>query len=123
MHAYRNRPILVLGKLDLELSPFSIADAVHKVNAALRGALLQKKVSLVSAARVLEYAIYLFGSSKESLGAQVLKKSAQVPEMLIGDRYRVEHVIGNLVSNAIKFSPEESKVVVDISVEKHETGP
>ena len=123
MHAYRNRPILVLGKLDLELSPFSIADAVHKVNAALRGALLQKKVSLVSAARVLEYAIYLFGSSKESLGAQVLKKSAQVPEMLIGDRYRVEHVIGNLVSNAIKFSPEESEVVVDISVEKHETGP
>jgi signal transduction histidine kinase len=114
---------LVLGKLDLELSPFSIADAVHKVNAALRGALLQKKVSLVSAARVLEYAIYLFGSSKESLGAQELKKSAQVPEMLIGDRYCVEHVIGNLVSNAIKFSPEESEVVVDISVEKHETGP
>ena len=53
----------------------------------------------------------------------MLKKSAQVPEMLIGDRYRVEHVIGNLVSNAIKFSPEESEVVVDISVEKHETGP
>ena len=38
----------ILGKLDLELSPFSISEAVHKVNAALRGALLQKQVRLVS---------------------------------------------------------------------------
>ena len=51
-----------------------------------------------------------------------MNKSPRVPEMLLGDRYRVEHVIGNLISNAIKFSPEQSAVVVDISVEKTETG-
>jgi signal transduction histidine kinase len=41
-----------------------------------------------------------------------------VPELLLGDRYRIEHVIGNLVSNAIKFSPEESEIDVKLSVEK-----
>ena len=51
-----------------------------------------------------------------------MNKSPRGPEMLLGDRYRVEHVIGNLISNAIKFSPEQSAVVVDISVEKTETG-
>ena len=36
----------------------------------------------------------------------------------MGDRYRIEHVIGNLVSNAIKFSPEDSEIAVNVSVEK-----
>ena len=49
-----------------------------------------------------------------------MKKSPAVPEELLGDRYRIEHVIGNLVSNATKFSPEKSEIVIDISVEKRD---
>ena len=52
-----------------------------------------------------------------SVCVQVLNKSPSLPELLLGDRYRIEHVIGNLVSNAIKFSPEETEIVVDVSVE------
>ena len=52
------------------------------------------------------------------LSIKVLTKSALVPELLLGDRYRIEHVIGNLVSNAIKFSPEDSEIAINVSVEK-----
>jgi two-component system sensor histidine kinase/response regulator len=51
---------------------------------------------------------------------KVVNKSPAVPEELLGDRYRIEHVIGNLVSNATKFSPEKSEIVIDISVEKRD---
>ena len=36
------------GKLELDIEPFSISDAVFKVKAALRGGLLQKRIQLVS---------------------------------------------------------------------------
>ena len=35
------------GKLELDIAPFSIRDAVFKVKAALRGGLLQKRIQLV----------------------------------------------------------------------------
>ena len=43
--------------------------------------------------------------------------SPAVPELVLGDRYRIEHVIGNFLSNAIKFSPEDSEITLDVSVE------
>ena len=48
----------------------------------------------------------------------MINNNPDVPERIVGDRYRIEHVIGNLISNATKFSPEKSEIVVDISVEK-----
>lgn len=39
-----------------------------------------------------------------------------VPDLVRGDRHRIEHVLGNLLGNAIKFSPEDSEVEVDVSV-------
>ena len=53
---------------------------------------------------------------------QEMKKSPAVPERLLGDGIRIEHVIGNLVSNAIKFCPEESAIVVDISLDTTTSG-
>ena len=50
-------------------------------------------------------------------GIQEINKSPAVPERLLGDGIRIEHVIGNLVSNAIKFCPEDSVITVDISLE------
>lgn len=43
--------------------------------------------------------------------------SPRVPERLLGDRCHIEHVIGHFISNALKFSPEGSEIVVDVSVE------
>jgi signal transduction histidine kinase len=36
-----------------------------------------------------------------------------VPE---GDRSRLEHVLLNFLSNSVKFSPEESRVTVEVAV-------
>ena len=81
------------GKLELELVPFCLSDAVSKVFATLRGSITQKQIQLVKTV------------------------DPRVPNRIIGDRYRIEHVIANLLSNSIKFSPEESTVEVDISLE------
>lgn len=45
----------------------------------------------------------------------MVNSSPTVPELMRGDRHRIEHVIGNLLGNAIKFSPEDSEVEVDVS--------
>ena len=49
-----------------------------------------------------------------------MDRNPAVPEMVVGDRHRIEHVIGNLISNAIKFSPEDAEVVVTVSLEEEQ---
>ncbi len=40
-----------------------------------------------------------------------------VPKLVIGDQFRLEHVLGNLVSNAIKFSDANSQIEISVSYE------
>ena len=70
------------GKVQLEMSSFSIADSISKVSSSLAGALVAKNLHLESTL------------------------DSSVPDRLSGDRYRVEHVLSNLLSNAAKFSPD-----------------
>jgi signal transduction histidine kinase len=35
--------------------------------------------------------------------------------LLLGDRFRVEHVIINFLSNAVKFSPDGAEIIIQIS--------
>jgi len=84
------------GKLELDLCPFSINDAVSKVFSTFRGSANAKSISLVK--RIAE----------------------DVPDRVVGDRYRVEHVISNLLSNAIKFSADGKTVHVEVKVERLE---
>ena len=80
------------GKLELELSPFNMNDSITKVLSTFLGAIITKHI-------------------------QVEKKiSTDVPNRLIGDRYRVEHVFSNLLSNAIKFSPDNSRILVEVKI-------
>ena len=83
------------GKLELERSPFSIRSSVDKVLSTFLGASLSKKITMTKTI------------------------SDDVPDRLIGDRYRIEHVLGNLLSNAIKFSPFDG--IVHIKVEMSTT--
>ena len=76
------------GKLELELSPFSISDSVSKVLSTCHAAVVTKRIRI----------------EKDI--------ASDVPDRLIGDRYRVEHVLSNLLSNAIKFSPDGELIQV-----------
>jgi two-component system sensor histidine kinase/response regulator len=81
------------GKLELECEPFAPRAVAQKIAAALRGALLAKDMTLD------------------------VRVDESVPAALVGDRVRVEHVLINLVSNAIKFSPAHGTVTVSMSAE------
>ena len=67
------------GTLELEQAPFSILESVNKVLSALHGMTASKAIVTIK-----DYA-------------------ANVPTIVNGDRYRVEHIISNLISNAVKF--------------------
>eukprot|EP00601_Ochromonadales_sp_CCMP2298_P021509 CAMPEP_0173318712 /NCGR_PEP_ID=MMETSP1143-20121109/27814_1 /TAXON_ID=483371 /ORGANISM="non described non described, Strain CCMP2298" /LENGTH=611 /DNA_ID=CAMNT_0014261997 /DNA_START=19 /DNA_END=1851 /DNA_ORIENTATION=+ len=43
-----------------------------------------------------------------------------VPERLVGDQFRLEHVLGNLFSNAIKFSSKDSQIFLSVSYDSRE---
>jgi len=77
--------------LELEQAPFSVVESASKVMSALHGMVAAKNIVLVK-----DFA-------------------TNVPSMVIGDRYRIEHVISNFVSNACKFSPDGGQVVVSIT--------
>lgn len=42
-------------------------------------------------------------------------KRTNIPKTVIGDRFRLEHVLANVISNALKFSPKEGKVTVVVN--------
>ena len=79
------------GKLELELLPFNIGASLSKVLNTCHGAILTKHIQVA-------WTI-----------------ASDVPVSLIGDRYRVEHVLSNLLNNAIKFSPQNGKISIDIN--------
>ena len=77
------------GKFELDLSPFVLKDSIIKVFYTFRGAANGKNISLVN------------------------KMSPIMPIKLIGDRHQIQHVLGNYLSNAIKFSKENSTITVE----------
>ena len=79
------------GKMELTFVPFSISSSITKIFSAMSGAAIAKSLKIEK------------------------HIAAEVPELLVGDVYRVEHVISNLLSNAIKFSPTNGAIRVTVS--------
>jgi signal transduction histidine kinase len=79
------------GKMELSFAPFSISGSITKIFSALSGSVITKNL-------VVERSI-----------------AADVPPVLVGDVFRVDHVISNLHSNAIKFSPEGGAIRVNVT--------
>jgi signal transduction histidine kinase len=80
------------GMLNLEMVPFSIASAMTTVLVTLQSESTLKNIAI------------------ETCFSPLLP-----PNKLIGDEHRIQHVISNLVSNAIKFSPNNTKVSIDVT--------
>jgi signal transduction histidine kinase len=80
------------GKYKLDLVPFSFSKMLSRIVSTFQGSLLSHRIHL-------SFTISPF-----------LKKNEA-----IGDRHRIEHVVSNLVSNAIKFSPDGGAVHIEVS--------
>lgn len=82
------------GKMDLILKAFSMGSLIKSATTAVKGCADSKNMTISVVSEVdlpMERGSY------------------------IGDRFRLEHVLVNFLSNAIKFSPEGSKVTVKLS--------
>jgi signal transduction histidine kinase len=80
------------GKLELHMVSFSFSTMLSRIMSTFQASLLSNRICLT-------FAICPF-----------LQKSDA-----IGDRHRIEHVVSNLVSNAIKFSPDGGAVQIEVS--------
>ncbi len=79
------------GKLELDKEEFSLKELLNGINDSFGVAAKEKGISLG------------------------MKYALNIPELLLGDRMRMNQVLSNLVSNAIKFT-HEGKVIVDVDV-------
>jgi len=78
---------IIAGKLRVERRPIALRDVVEAAVEALRPAATAKRVQLDSA-----------------LGSD--------PAMMLGDSIRLQQAVGNLLSNALKFTPEGGSIEV-----------
>eukprot|EP01041_Mallomonas_annulata_P005777 gene5777-11672_t len=79
------------GKLELSFLPFCIYDAVYSVYVTFQATCRNKEIQLH------------------------MKVAPDVPVFVLGDRFRIEHVLANFLSNAIKFSPENRNIYIEVT--------
>jgi signal transduction histidine kinase len=66
---------------------------------------------------LIETVINNFKSSLTAKSQSLLFQSGVSKTIIEGDRHRLTEVIENLISNAIKYSPKEATIFVDVKVE------
>jgi len=86
------------GKLEICPKPFHLADIVKSVSLSLKGQIDSK--NLVFSTHIAK----------------------DCPVVIVGDRSRIEHVLANLVSNAIKFSAPGTKIEVKATYGDYKQG-
>jgi signal transduction histidine kinase len=81
------------GKLELEEVEFTLADMLADINSMFHSAMLKKYIQFD------------------------LNISDAVPKVLYGDRIRLQQVIMNLLSNALKFTADNGRIALTIEVQ------
>jgi|GEM_PF-1066064 len=77
----------------------------------------------VEVAALLDEVLVLYGMAASSKGVGLRSTvTADVPPVVAGDAFRLRQVLGNLVSNAVKFT-QVGEVVVDVSLVPSPTEP
>lgn len=77
---------LQTGKLTYSKERFNITELVHETAEGLEGTTKQQKITIIGKAQVYVY----------------------------GDKFRIYQVITNLITNAVKYSPEKADIIINI---------
>lgn len=85
------------GLMELTYNPFQVVDLIKSVQLN-----------------------YWPSFQKKNINVQTFIDS-NLPKVIIGDRFYLEHVLVNLISNSIKFSPDNS--VIEITIEVDDSKP
>jgi signal transduction histidine kinase len=85
------------GAMELKLSPFYMEDIFDVSVSTMKGSAKSKRISILLS----------YGDNAEP----VTLRTSQ----LMGDRFRLEHIIINFLSNAVKFSPIGSQIIIKMT--------
>jgi len=80
------------GKLDLDPQPFKLMDMIAKVNSMFHASMMSKSINFHQ------------------------KIDSSVPSILFADNIRLQQLIMNLLSNALKFTPDGGDIGLTLSV-------
>lgn len=80
---------------------------------------IQWNMKKISVYKIVSECVYRMNISAEQKN-QILEFNSDldIPEIM-GDRDRIEQVIVNILSNAIKYTPENGKIMINLSVEEN----
>jgi signal transduction histidine kinase len=81
------------GKFELDMAPFSLVDLLGHVTAMYGGVFREKDIEM----------------------EKIVDRN--IPACVFGDRGRISHIISNLLSNALKFSPKGETITLSCSVQ------
>jgi CheY-like chemotaxis protein/two-component sensor histidine kinase len=79
-------------KWEIENSPFSLKEIINTIEITFHNLLLSKKISFITSV---------------------------IPNIIVSDRIKIQHIISNLVSNAIKFSFDNG--IINLTIKKDES--
>lgn len=86
------------GKLELDSREFKLMDVIGEVNSMFHAPMMNKSIDY-----------------QQSI-------SAAVPEHMFADNIRIQQLLMNLLSNALKFTPKDGKISLNIDVEEDISG-
>ena len=87
------------GAMELSIAPFVLKDLVNKVGMVLKGQLDAKNITLAI-------------TSPDA--------TLDTVQYATGDGFRLEHVLANFLSNAIKFSPPNSTITIVVGTDQEQ---
>ncbi len=93
-----------------------LVDDLLDVARVTRGKVVIER-ALVDLAEVTQAAFDAYALRARQRGLSYRLSPAQLPVYVLGDRQRLEQVLGNLLANAIKFTPAGGSVEVQVLVE------